>query len=823
MAREFSIFEATDVQVLVTELNTWGANIERAVSEIRNAVLLQGADLEVARNAMVLLDQRTETLNNVGSRAVAELDAIMIAFRSEILQNKVDLNAEILSLGEVLKSELRVLVGQLQSKFLEVEGSIRTLTAATAAAAPGQTDPWFRSNQPGAAAPPQQPQVFQLDASDGTSAPPGVPQHRRILAQPGAVPDFRVDLRNWKSAPLDLDAKPDSFLAWHDRALGLLSGNRLDVRRLLLWAEQRDTPIDALAEQDGARAAGLVHDSVESVSFCLFEATKSLLSDSLLSRARSCGDGRGLELWRRLAAEWRGNAPQVLAAKCRRYTDPPKCTSLLKLWESLPLWEQLGNEIALGGLAIPDLLKAQALEKLIPDSLLQTVVSRPELSSYPAKLQWLKAQMEHAKGAAQAHHVSSDPQELHEVIPESVLWNLHEASQRCAQNNDWAGLAATTAAIQQLYAVSKGKGKGKGKWGKGGDGKGKGKSAAPFDGTCNHCGEHGHRLSQCPKLDQELAAKGKGHNTKGKGTGQGKGGKGLSYAGAEAPQLQPAEQPEAAEPEEQWWMGAAYCLTKDSAEQSPSVPSKKECNPPIPLTNKFAPLLEEDSEEWPALQAKLMTESYSPKCCNAYSTTPGAHSGSHVDSEVPLPTEKDARAPVGEHQAKYTPVAARKRRRKFVALFTKDEVFLQSVAKEPQRPGYRLIEAVLDSGAEESVSPPKLFPGPITPSKMSKAGGSYRVASGHRVPNIGQQSVVFKTDENHLAGIVFQTAEIERPLVSASQLAASGNRVVFNKQGGEIVHEKSGKRTALHKRGGIYVLRMWLPDEPAQGFAGQGR
>ena len=501
MAREFSIFEATDVQVLVTELNTWGANIERAVSEIRNAVLLQGADLEVARNAMVLLDQRTETLNNVGSRAVAELDAIMIAFRSEILQNKVDLNAEILSLGEVLKSELRVLVGQLQSKFLEVEGSIRTLTAATAAAAPGQTDPWFRSNQPGAAAPPQQPQVFQLDASDGTSAPPGVPQHRRILAQPGAVPDFRVDLRNWKSAPLDLDAKPDSFLAWHDRALGLLSGNRLDVRRLLLWAEQRDTPIDALAEQDGARAAGLVHDSVESVSFCLFEATKSLLSDSLLSRARSCGDGRGLELWRRLAAEWRGNAPQVLAAKCRRYTDPPKCTSLLKLWESLPLWEQLGNEIALGGLAIPDLLKAQALEKLIPDSLLQTVVSRPELSSYPAKLQWLKAQMEHAKGAAQAHHVSSDPQELHEVIPESVLWNLHEASQRCAQNNDWAGFAATTAAIQQLYAVSKGKGKGKGKWGKGGDGKGKGKSAAPFDGTCNHCGEHGHRLSQCPKLD----------------------------------------------------------------------------------------------------------------------------------------------------------------------------------------------------------------------------------------------------------------------------------------------------------------------------------
>ena len=45
---------------------------------------------------------------------------------------------------------------------------------------------------------------------------------------------------------------------------------------------------------------------------------------------------------------------------------------------------------------------------------------------------------------------------------------------------------------------------------------------------------------------------------------------------------------------------------------------------------------------------------------------------------------------------------------------------------------------VLDSGAEESVSPPRFFPGPVVPSRMSKAGGSYRVANGHSVPNVGQ-------------------------------------------------------------------------------------
>ena len=39
---------------------------------------------------------------------------------------------------------------------------------------------------------------------------------------------------------------------------------------------------------------------------------------------------------------------------------------------------------------------------------------------------------------------------------------------------------------------------------------------------------------------------------------------------------------------------------------------------------------------------------------------------------------------------------------------------------------------------------------------------------------------------------------------------------------GEIVHVASGRRTALHKRGGIYVLRMWIPESPDVGFAGPG-
>ena len=57
-----------------------------------------------------------------------------------------------------------------------------------------------------------------------------------------------------------------------------------------------------------------------------------------------------------------------------------------ELWEALPLWEQLVTEISLGGYALLDWVRAQAVDKLVLDTLLQPIVDRPELSEIPAKL-----------------------------------------------------------------------------------------------------------------------------------------------------------------------------------------------------------------------------------------------------------------------------------------------------------------------------------------------------------------------------------------------------------------------------------------------------
>ena len=131
---------------------------------------------------------------------------------------------------------------------------------------------------------------------------------------------------------------------------------------------------------------------------------------------------------------------------------------------------------------------------------------------------------------------------------------------------------------------------------------------------------------------------------------------------------------------------------------------------------------------------------------------------------------------------------------------------------------YRCIEAVVDSGAEETVAPRGLFPGEARESAMSRAGGCYRTASGAPVPNLGEQDVKFLTNEGHASEIPFQLANIERPLIAVSALTKAGNTVELYETGGRIIH-RSGKMTSIERRGGTYILRMWVAEG---GFPRQG-
>ncbi len=117
-------------------------------------------------------------------------------------------------------------------------------------------------------------------------------------------------------------------------------------------------------------------------------------------------------------------------------------------------------------------------------------------------------------------------------------------------------------------------------------------------------------------------------------------------------------------------------------------------------------------------------------------------------------------------------------------------------------PGAVLIEAVVDSGAAEPEAKAGTFAGKVAPSTMSKSGRKYRGPDGTRIPNEGQQEVQFTSDEGHRCGMTWQIADVERPLIAVSH---------FTKTGGEIVNIASGKKIKIQRKGGVYVLRMWVP------------
>jgi hypothetical protein len=137
--------------------------------------------------------------------------------------------------------------------------------------------------------------------------------------------------------------------------------------------------------------------------------------------------------------------------------------------------------------------------------------------------------------------------------------------------------------------------------------------------------------------------------------------------------------------------------------------------------------------------------------------------------------------------------------------------------------GGRIIEAVVDSGAVHSVTPPSLFPGQVCPSPWSRAGRGYRAANGTGIKNLGQVQVPFCTAEGHKCQIPFQVAEVEQPLLSVTHLTAAGNRVELGHTDGRVVNLTTGRSIALERRGGVYIMKMFIADEVAPApFRRQG-
>ena len=96
----------------------------------------------------------------------------------------------------------------------------------------------------------------------------------------------------------------------------------------------------------------------------------------------------------------------------------------------------------------------------------------------------------------------------------------------------------------------------------------------------------------------------------------------------------------------------------------------------------------------------------------------------------------------------------------------------------------------------------------VTAGDASKKGVHYLTADGGRVPNLGESRIRMITKEQFKCNVLFQVAEIQKPILSVSTLTAMGNVVSFTRYGGTVTNLRTKRKLAFKRRGGVYILEV---------------
>ena len=127
-----------------------------------------------------------------------------------------------------------------------------------------------------------------------------------------------------------------------------------------------------------------------------------------------------------------------------------------------------------------------------------------------------------------------------------------------------------------------------------------------------------------------------------------------------------------------------------------------------------------------------------------------------------------------------------------------------------------LIDVTVDSGACVTVMPSALCTGiPILANDLSKNGVEYEVANGESIANLGErQCQVMTIGSMTPKRIVFQVADVHKPLLSITACSDMGYDCYLGKEGGSLRDRVTGEVIPLERRGSLYSLRMWVRQDP---------
>jgi hypothetical protein len=120
-----------------------------------------------------------------------------------------------------------------------------------------------------------------------------------------------------------------------------------------------------------------------------------------------------------------------------------------------------------------------------------------------------------------------------------------------------------------------------------------------------------------------------------------------------------------------------------------------------------------------------------------------------------------------------------------------------------------VIEVTMDSGAVDTVGPSSVGTGFETyETEASRSGRNFRAANGSVIKNHGEKKILGSTDDGRMIQMRMTVADVGKVLMSVAKVCESGYRVVFDEDGSYMEEKRSGSKTKLHKRNGVYVMNL---------------
>jgi hypothetical protein len=111
---------------------------------------------------------------------------------------------------------------------------------------------------------------------------------------------------------------------------------------------------------------------------------------------------------------------------------------------------------------------------------------------------------------------------------------------------------------------------------------------------------------------------------------------------------------------------------------------------------------------------------------------------------------------------------------------------------------------------------------PIVEGDAKKRGVQYEVADGTLIPNQGERNFVAIDEFGAARDMKVQICDVNKSLLSVRRVAAAGNVVVLEAEGGYIENKQTGQRMNLTVKDGMYMVKMWVPKGGgAAGFTRQ--